>query len=82
MVRTFASIMGLLGTLLVLLQALLQGRGLEATAPLAIVWMLVFAIVGAIVGAIAKATVDESVRTQLKQQIQARSEAGVDSSVS
>lgn len=74
MVRLFASIMGLLGMVIMLLRALLHGSSLDATAPKAVMAMLVLSIVGAIVGAIAKEVVDDSVSLQLKQKMEALSE--------
>jgi hypothetical protein len=74
LVRLFASIMGLLGMVIMLLRALLHGSSLDATAPKAVMAMLVLSIVGAIVGAIAKGVVDDSVSLQLKRKMEALSE--------
>ncbi len=75
MVRLFASIMGLLGMVVMLLRALIHGASLDATAPQAIVGLLVFSVVGAVVGVIAKGTVDDSVRLQLKKELEAMSDS-------
>ncbi len=82
MVRLFASIMGLLGMVVMLLRALLHGGSLDATAPKAIVGLLAFSIVGAIVGAIAKWTVDDSVRLQLKKELDAVSDSTMPQDIS
>ena len=79
MVRLFASIMGLLGMVIVLLRALLHGSSLDATVPNAVMGMLVLSIVGAIVGAIAKGVVDDSVRLQLKREMEALSGTNTES---
>ena len=66
--------MGLLGMVVVLLRAMIHGASLDATAPQAVIGMLVFTGVGAVVGAIAKWTVDDSVSLQLKQELDAMSD--------
>ena len=82
MVRTFASIMGLLGMSLILLRAMIHGSSMAGTAPKAIVGMLIFSVVGAIVGAIAKGVVDDSVQIQLKQEVAAMSDTATSSNAS
>jgi hypothetical protein len=73
----FASIMGLLGMVVVLLRAMIHGGSLDATAPKAVIGMLLFSVVGAIVGGIAKWTVDDSVRLQLKKELDSMSDSAV-----
>ncbi len=75
LVRLFASIMGLLGMITMLLRAMIHGGSLDATAPKAVLGLLAFLIVGAIVGAIAKGTVDDSVRMQLRKEMDAMSDS-------
>ena len=82
MVRLFASIMGLLGMVVMLLRAMIHGSSLDAIAPKAIIGMLAFSVVGAVVGAIAKWTVDDSVRMQLKRELDAMSDSTVTPDIS
>jgi uncharacterized membrane protein len=67
--------MALVGMSLVLVRALKNGHGFEATVMSALGWMAALGIVGWITAAIAQTTVDESVRQIMEQELLAASQA-------
>ena len=73
MARRYAAIMALVGLTAVLVRALRNGAGLEATIVSGMGWMATLGLVGLIVGALAQATVDESVRVHMERELAAAS---------
>jgi hypothetical protein len=69
--RTNAAIMALLAMLVVLLRALKDHAGFEATITTALVWMSLFGVIGFVVGTIAQATVDQSVLSTIEAALKA-----------
>jgi hypothetical protein len=70
--RKYAVLMALVGMLLVLLRALKDGHGFEATIVNALSWMAALGLVGMLVGSIAQSTIDEAVRLRMEQELAAQ----------
>jgi hypothetical protein len=62
--------MALLAMLVVLLRALKDQAGFEATITTALVWMFLFGAIGFVVGTIAQATVDQSVLSTMEAALE------------
>jgi hypothetical protein len=67
--------MALVGMSVVLVRALKNGNGFEATVLTALGWMAALGVVGFIAASIAQNTVDESVRQIMEQELLAASQA-------
>jgi hypothetical protein len=67
--RKFAGVMALVGMSLVLVRALKNGLGFEATISTALAWMAALGVVGWVTAAIAQTTVDEAVRQIMEQEL-------------
>jgi hypothetical protein len=63
--------MALVGMSLVLLRALKNGLGFEATITTALAWMAALGVVGWVTAAVAQTTVDEAVRQIMEQELAA-----------
>jgi hypothetical protein len=61
--------MALVGMSLVLVRALKNGHGFEATIVTALGWMAALGVIGWIAASIAQTTVDESVRQIMEQEL-------------
>ncbi len=71
MARKYAALMALVGLSLVLVRALKDGQGFEATIVNALSWMAALGLVGMLVGSIAQSTIDEAVRLHMEQELAA-----------
>ena len=69
MPRKFAGVMALVGMSLVLVRALKNGHGFDATILTALAWTAALGVVGWITAAVAQTTVDESVRQIMEQEL-------------
>jgi hypothetical protein len=63
--------MALVGMTAVLVRALRNGTGVEATIVSGLSWMATLGLVGLIVGTLAQATIDESVRVHMERELAA-----------
>ena len=71
MARKYAALMALVGLSLVLVRALKDGQGFEATITTALSWMAALGLVGMLVGSLAQSTIDEAVRLRMEQELAA-----------
>ena len=69
MPRKYAGVMALVGMSLVLVRALKNGHGFEATIFTALGWMAALGVIGWITAAIAQTTVDDAVRQIMEQEL-------------